>query len=186
MSPLTRQALTVEYALLGFLRGGPLHGYELHRRLADPAGLGQVWGLKQAHLYGLLARLEAEGYLTSRQQAQAARPARKLFRLTRSGKAAFLAWVQSPVASGREFRLDFLVKLYLAEREAPPLTAPLVERQRVALQNWLAAQEAEAARAAPGSYAARVCQFRIGQTEAMLAWLDTCAVPGQPAAAPGL
>jgi PadR family transcriptional regulator AphA len=186
MSPLTRLPLTVEHALLGFLRAGPLHGYELHRRLSDPAGLGQVWHLKQAHLYGLLNRLEDEGYLTSRQQAQPTRPARKLFRLTSAGRAAFLDWVQSPVTSGREFRLDFLVKLYLAEREEPPLAATLVARQRVALQDWLAAQQAETARAQPDSYAARVGQFRVGQTEAMLAWLDTCAVVGEPAAAPGL
>lgn len=186
MSPLTRLPLTVEHALLGFLRGGPMHGYELHRRLSDPAGLGQVWRLKQAHLYGLLARLEEEGYLTSRQQAQPARPARKLFRLTRSGKAAFLDWVQSPVVRGREFRMDFLVKLYLAEREDPSLAPQLVERQRTALQDWLAAQQAQAARLLPASYAARVCQFRIGQTEAMLAWLAAYALPGQPAPAPGL
>lgn len=185
MSPLTRLPLTVEHALLGFLRQGPLHGYELHRRLSDPAGLGQVWHLKQAHLYGLLARLEAEGYLTSRKQAQPARPARKLFRLTRSGRSAFLAWAQSPVARGREFRMDFLVKLYLAEREDPPLTERLVESQRFALRDWLAVQQAQAASLAPDSYAARVCQFRIGQTQSMLAWLDVCAISHPPASAPG-
>jgi DNA-binding PadR family transcriptional regulator len=181
MSPLTRLPLTVEHALLGFLRHGPLHGYELHRRLGDPAGLGQVWRLKQAHLYGLLARLEEEGYLTSRQQAQPARPARKLFRLTRSGKAAFLDWVQSPVARGREFRMDFLVKLYLAEREGPEVVARLVERQREALQDWRDAQQAQAASLPDGSYAARVCLFRVGQTEAMLRWLDAGAA-ARPAA----
>lgn len=186
MSPRARLPLTVEHALLGFLRPGPLHGYELHRRLADPAGLGQVWRLKQAHLYGLLSRLEDEGYLTSRQQAQPTRPARKLFRLTRAGKSAYLNWVQSPVAHGRDIRVDFLVKLYLAEREEPPLTTPLVERQRAALQDWLAAQRAEAEQAPAGSYAWRVGQFRIGQTEAMLAWLGASAVSGQPAPAPGL
>ena len=186
MSPLSRLPLTVEHALLGFLRAGPLHGYELHRRLSDPAGLGQVWRLKQAHLYGLLARLEEEGYLTSRQQAQPARPARKLFRLTRSGRAAYLDWVQSPVARGREFRMDFLVKLYLAEREEPPLTERLVESQRLALQDWRAAQQKQAASLPPGSYAARVCQFRIGQTQAMLAWLDVCALPQPSASAPGI
>jgi PadR family transcriptional regulator, regulatory protein AphA len=177
MSPLTRAPLGLEQALLGFLRGGPLHGYELHRRLADPAGLGTVWQLKQARLYSLLARLEAEGYLTSRQQAQPARPARKLFRLTRAGKAAFLRWVQAPVASAHDLSVELLVKLYLAEREDPALAAQLIERQRAALRDWLAAQQAEAAAAPPGSYIARVAALRVGQTEAMLAWLEASALP---------
>jgi DNA-binding PadR family transcriptional regulator len=177
MSPLTRAPLGLEHALLGFLRGGPLHGYELHRRLADPAGLGTVWPLKQANLYSLLRRLEAEGYATSREQAQPARPARKLFRLTRAGKAAFLDWVQRPVAHGRELCVEFLVKLYLAEREDPALAERLIERQHAALQAWLAAQQAQAAAAPPGGYAARVAAFRTGQTEAMLAWLAAWAAP---------
>lgn len=171
MSPLVRGPLSLELALLGFLRQGPRHGYELHRQVADPDGLGRVWVLRQANLYAYLTRLEAEGYLTSRQQPQPTRPARKLFRLTRPGKKAFLDWVQRPVAHGRDFRVEFLVKLYLAERETPSLAPGLVAGQRDAAQDWLAGLQARAAALPPGSYAARVCAYRIGQTEAMLAWL---------------
>lgn len=175
MSPMLRLPLTVELALLGFLRAGALHGYEIHRRLADPAGLGLVWRLKQSHLYALLARLEAEGYLTSTVRPQAARPPRKLFRLTRIGNNAFLEWVQAPVPHGRDLRLDFLTKYYFAERAGPQYRARLFKRQRTACRGWLRAQQklVDAAGPAPG-FEHQVHQFRIGQIEAMLTWLDQC------------
>lgn len=175
MSPLQPVPLATEHALLGFLRAGPLHGYELHRRLADPAGLGQVWRLKQAHLYALLARLEAEGYVLSRREPQAARPARKVFRLTPLGRRAYRRWLQSPVAHGRELRLEFLAKLFCAQQEGPEAAARLIARQREALQGWLATLRARASRLPePPAFPWLVEQFRLGQVQAMLAWLDQC------------
>jgi DNA-binding PadR family transcriptional regulator len=172
---MLRSPLTVELALLGFLREGPLHGYEIHRRLSDPAGLGLVWTLKQSHLYALLTRLEADGNLTSTVEPQDNRPPRKLFQLTETGRGAFQDWVRTPVPHGRDLRLDFLTKFYFAQREGTPVLAQLMRRQRTACQDWLRAQraQAEAAREAQ-PYEWLVCQFRIGQIEAMQAWLDVC------------
>ncbi len=183
MSPLIRQPLTVELALLGFLREGALHGYEIHRRLSDPAGLGEVWRLKQSHLYALLARLAEEGYLTSTLKAQETRPQRRQYRLTRVGRSTFTEWVQAPVARGRDVRLDFLTKFFFAEREGPQVAERLTTRQRAVCQDWLRQQQrqAEAARATR-PFEWKVCQYRIGQIESMLTWLDLCeeAVPAAP------
>ena len=44
-----------EYALLGLLYREPAHGYELHKIIADPAGIGIIWGIKIANLYAQLA-----------------------------------------------------------------------------------------------------------------------------------
>ena len=33
MSPMIKQPLTIEYALLGFLRQQPMHAYEIHQTL---------------------------------------------------------------------------------------------------------------------------------------------------------
>src|SRR5262245_5183023 len=173
MSPLVCMPLTLELALLGYLREGPLHGYEIHRQLLDPTGLGLVWHIKQAHLYGLLNRLEEEGFLTSTIKPQVARPPRKLFRLTKSGNDSFVDWVQTPVPHGREVRLDFLTKYYFAEREGTKTVVRLLKRQREACQDWLTAQQAQVDLLPDcRSYEWQVCQFRIGQIEAMLAWLD--------------
>ena len=174
MSPLLRLPLTIEYALLGFLHGGPLHGYEINRRLADRAGLGRVWRLKQSHLYALLARLEAEGLIGSRREPQATRPTRRVFTLTEAGRQALADWVQSPVARGREVRLDFMAKLYCARLFGPAVVAKLIARQRAALAGWLdeVRRPPDAAASDEALFPHLVDEFRAGQIEAMLAWLD--------------
>ena len=108
-------------------------------------------------------------------QAQDFRPPRKVFALTPAGEQAFLKWVQSPVAHGRDVRLNFLVKLFFAQREGAQAVANLLKRQRIACQNWLTQQEEAANRLRETQeYEWLVCQFRIGQLQAMLDWLDTC------------
>ena len=63
MSPMVKQPLTTEYALLGFLRQQPMHAYEIHQTLLRNEALGLVWHLKQSLVYVMLERLEAEGYI---------------------------------------------------------------------------------------------------------------------------
>jgi PadR family transcriptional regulator, regulatory protein AphA len=173
--PRVHLPLSTEFALLGFLRQRPMHGYEIHQQLSDPTGLGLVWRLKQSQLYALLAKLEREGYVKTSIEYQDARPPRKMFELTGAGREAFEAWVQGPVPQGRQLRLDFLAKFYFARREGPEVAARLIEQQRVACRSWLQ-QQAEGVEALRRSqpYDWLVHQFRIGQIEAMLAWLEMC------------
>ena len=103
--------------------------------------------------------------------AQATRPTRRVFALTEAGQQALADWVQSPVARGREVRLDFLAKLYCARAFGPEVVAQLIARQRAALEGWLAGVRREAV-ADPDQFAALVDDFRAGQIEAMLAWLE--------------
>lgn len=167
--------LSIEHALLGFLRGRPQHGYAIHQQVSDPAGLGPVWRLKISQLYALLHKLEEAGYVIATPEAQENRPPRKMFHLTPAGEAAFLDWVESPVAHGRSLRLEFLVKLYLARREGADVAAQLVAAQRTRVQEWLVDVERQARQAAnTGAYGSLVNQFRQGQIEAMLTWLNQC------------
>src|SRR5262245_22064322 len=176
MSPLLRQPLTVEHALLGFLRQHPMHGYEIHQHLAGLVGLGLVWQVKQSHLYALLDKLEADGFIAGRQQAQDARPPRRIFRLTEAGRKAFSDWLGRPVSHGRELRLEFMAKLYFARREGPEGVRALVERQQAECSEWRARLQAQAdASPGAGSFEWLVFQFRIRQVDSMLDWLALCA-----------
>jgi DNA-binding PadR family transcriptional regulator len=176
MSPLVRQPLTVEHALLGFLRERPMHGYEIHHLMIDPAGLGLVWQVKQSHLYAMLDKLENDGCIAGRQETQHMRPPRRVFRLTSAGRRAFQAWLSRPVSHGREVRLEFMAKVYFAQREGPERVAGLLQLQRQVCGAWRATLETQSttARAGP-DYERLVRQFRLGQIEAMIAWLDQCA-----------
>ncbi len=175
MSPLLKQPLTIEHALLGFLYQQPMHGYQLHQRLAEAHDLGLVWRLKEAQLYRLLGRLEDEGYITVVSEAHGSRPPRKMLHLTPQGEAAFLAWTRSPVQRGRDLRLEFMAKLYFARQLGAGATNDLIQAQRRELDRWLEEQmrQADAARA-EGVFDWLVHEFRLGQLRAMRAWLDTC------------
>lgn len=176
MSPLVRQPLTLEHALLGFLYERPMHGYEIHQNLASLAGLGLVWQVKQSHLYAMLEKLEGDGYITGKQQAQEMRPPRRVFRLTSAGRKAFRDWLSRPVSHGREVRLEFMAKLYFARRVGAAWVSQLVERQRQECGDWRASLLGQsAANAERGTFAWLVYQFRVSQVESMLTWLDLCA-----------
>lgn len=173
---MTRATFSIELALLGFLRREPMHGYAIHQQLADLAGLGPVWQIKLGRLYALLGKLEEAGHITATTVPQENKPPRKLFHLTDAGRQAFLAWVAQPVQHGRSLRLEFLVKLYFARQEGADVAARLLAAQRRQCRGWLAAeQEIVNEEMANGRrYNLLVHQFRSGQIQAMLDWLELC------------
>ncbi len=175
MSPMIRLPLTNELALLGFLYERPMYGYEIHQRMSDPSGLGQVWQVKQSQLYALMGKLEEEGFLSSELQMQESRPPRKVFHLTSTGTQVFLDWLHSPVEHSRDMRLDFLVKLYFIQKEGEEALRLLIQKQREVTKGWLSYQEENAQPLqAPLPYEWFVRQFRTQQNQALLAWLDLC------------
>jgi DNA-binding PadR family transcriptional regulator len=153
-----------------------MHAYEMHQNLLHAERLGLVWRLKQAHLYALLGKLEAAGYLTSVTEAPGARPPRKVLHLTPDGEAVFADWMATPVEHGREFRLEFLAKLFFAAQDSPATVDALIARQREACERWLAELRTQARDLDAGQpFEQLVLQFRIGQMQAILPWLEQCA-----------
>jgi DNA-binding PadR family transcriptional regulator len=174
---MTKMPLTMEYALLGFLRQRPMHAYEMHQTLNHAEALGLVWRIKQGQLYALITRLEEAGFVTSVTEPQDALPARKVLHLTPTGEAAFAAWVTTPVAHGRDFRLEFLAKLFFASQEGEAALDTLIAGQRRActllIENLTDSVDALAA---DRVFDRLVLRFRIGQLAAILAWLDECTL----------
>ena len=173
MSPMVKLPLKLEHALLGLLWAQPLHAYELHRSLSQHHALGLIWQMKQSQCYALLGRLEAEGYIASTLEAQTNRPSRKLLRLTDDGRSTFRHWLVEPVAHGRDFRQEFLAKLFFAQQIDAHTLTTLLAAQRSACDRVLAELRVQLAPIAP-PFDQLVIQFRIGQMESIRAWLDTC------------
>ncbi len=172
MNSSRRASLSIEWSLLGFLAERPMHGYEIHQRLAQAAELGLVWHLKQSRLYALLARLEERGYIDYRMEYQEARPPRKVYALTPAGQAALDTWLREPVEHGRDFRLEFLAKLYFIRREDEEALHALFQAQRHLCRQWLARQQMALDRWEPGTFEWLVYRFRLGQVQAIVEWLD--------------
>ncbi len=97
---MSRRADILEYAILGMLGDGPLHGYELRKRLA--VVLGPFRPLSYGSLYPALHRISARGLITGAEVTAAietsapplsAKRARVVYALTGDGKESFAAWV---------------------------------------------------------------------------------------------
>ena len=72
-------------------------------------------------------------------------------------------------------RQEFLAKLYFARRLEPTTSATLIDKQRDICADWLASLQNQADMlATERPFEWLVYQFRIGQIEAMIHWLDVC------------
>ncbi len=171
--------------LLGLLMSGPRHGYELYQEIEQD--LRDVWRIGLSQLYAQLKQLQEDGLVVARTEPQPDRPSRKVYQVTAEGQDVFLHWLHQPVPSLRLLRVEFLLRLYLLDR----LSLPGVE-QLVAAQEALCREQAErfgrAATLAGGGFAQLVYEFRQGQMEAAVRWLDRCLQvrpTGQRDAPPG-
>ena len=170
--PQTSAPLSIELALLGYVRSQPMHGYEIYQRLLSPGGLGNVWRIKQPLLYAYLKRLESAGLLRATVEAQTERPPRRLLAITPAGEEAFRRWLAQPVARGRELRLEFLAKLYFARSEGQAVALRLLDAQLQQFDEWLGRLDSHR-RNLPGEavYERLVADYRRGQVSAAIGWL---------------
>ncbi|MGN9844494.1 PadR family transcriptional regulator [Nonomuraea sp. H19] len=84
----------LELAILGFLAGGPLHGYELRRRVA--ALSGHTRPVSDGSLYPAINRLVKAGLLRQRTEPGASAAQRRVLTLTDSGRAELLRRLREP------------------------------------------------------------------------------------------
>src|SRR5690606_9913997 len=83
-----------EYAVLGPLALGARTGYDI-KKMADGA-LGHFWNESFGHIYPILRRLDARGWVTSTVEPQEGRPDRKVYALTPAGEEALREWFALP------------------------------------------------------------------------------------------
>ena len=77
---------TAELAILSVLEKGPLHGYEIGRRIEEQSGGALRYTL--AALYPLLYRMERQSWLSAEWQTGDNGKRRRCYRLTVKGKKA--------------------------------------------------------------------------------------------------
>jgi len=160
-----------ENALLGILMTGPKHGYELHGYMSDR--MNEFWQLSMSQIYALLKRLEREGCIISRQERQENRPAKKIFSLTQTGEKRFLSWVQSPVQHVRDFRIEFMAKLFFIGELRLSLGNSLIDRQIEVLQQKRGGIEGSKEKITD-PFENLLFSFKTAQSSAVLTWLHEC------------
>jgi PadR family transcriptional regulator AphA len=168
---MTDKELSPEWVLLGLLMRKPKHGYELHQFFSPPSPLEQVWYLGISQMYKLLKGLEEQGHVEVTIEAQEARPDRRVYHVTASGREALLDWLQTPVDGIRLMRVEFLGKLFLARELGPDVVGRVVDRQAEACRSM---QDDLEGRMPGAEFEDLVLRFRAGQIESALQWLDHC------------
>jgi DNA-binding PadR family transcriptional regulator len=173
MSPRPALPLRLEFILLGLINRQPIHGYDLLRIWKDHHEIGLVWQIKPGPLYASLEKLELLGYLESNRVSTDVSPTRKEYRVTPAGSQVFMDWMQTPVAAARDFRQDFLAKLYFSTDVEKAVFAGLLSRQTELCQTWLSSLLAQLSRAT--GFEKQVLSFRLRQVQGILDWLTACS-----------
>ncbi len=176
MASATRSATrlsTTEFAVLGMLSFGERSGYEL-KKTAE-AGVGYVWTAAKSHVYAVLPRLERGGFATSRRVAQARRPDKQLYRITKKGRQAFREWLEEPLEDPGSARSPFLLKLFFGDQMSREALLAHVEGRRDAAARDLAEyREIEKrVRGVEENYFGYVTlRWGLAQSRAWIRWAD--------------
>ncbi len=175
----------VDLAVLGLLKQGPLHGYELKRRLVDLGLLRVSFG----SLYPALRRLNRDGHV----EIVEGTGRRKVYAITIAGEDRFGELLRG-TAPDREEERTFRVRVAFLRYLEPEARLELLERRRALLRARVAkARQAISAtasrtRQAVDRYMLSIMEHGARLAEADIAWLDELIEDEQaqlpPAAAP--
>lgn len=134
MSRVARDAhdlLLGEWACLGILYNQSSHGFAISARLRPDGDIGRIWSLTRPLTYRALEQLQWHGYVDQvGQESGLAGGNRTLLKITRSGRAIFRSWINTPVAHLRDMRSELLLKLILSEESQIDISAMLMMQRR--------------------------------------------------------
>ncbi len=156
----------LDLAVLGLLRRGPRHGYDLRRQLAELGFVKVSFGA----LYPALRRLERKGWI------EALRPSarRKAYRLTESGEVALDGLLLDENEDLEEDR-RFAMRLAFFEFVAPDRRLAILKRRRSQLLTRLteARQTLRRITTTPTDpYTLALVRHNVQTVEGDIAWLD--------------
>jgi DNA-binding PadR family transcriptional regulator len=180
--PQSRRAALLEFAVLGLLHDGPLHGYELRKRLTTALGIFRA--LSYGSLYPALRRLVDAGWIheTHEVTASGKRP-RITYELTADGKEHFqdLVAASGPDAWDDE---DFDVRFAFFSRTEAQVRLRILEGRRSRLEERLAniREASQARRERMDGYTLALQQHGEERAEREVRWLEELIVAERRAA----
>lgn len=129
---MSTEPLLGEWACLGVLYDEPAHGWAVARQLRPAGPIGRVWSLSRPLTYRSIDRLSERGWIEPRGEEAGDRgPTRTIMAATRSGRARFRSWLDTPVLHLRDLRSELLLKLVFAERLDIDVTDLIAEQRAV-------------------------------------------------------
>ena len=165
--------MSVRNALLGLLAQQSRHGYELHAAFEAVVGGERNWDVKPAQIYTTLARLEESGLVAEESVEQAGGPEKRIYAITKPGRAALAEWFASSVELEHQ-RDEFFVKLMLSVATGEVSPRKVIQTQQSKLYQDLHVLTAQRNQLNPKTCLGQILLFdkAIMHTEADLRWLD--------------
>jgi DNA-binding PadR family transcriptional regulator len=121
----TPPRMDVKFPILGFLMQAEATGYDLKQRFLDPVGF--FYRVSDGSIYPALKKLARDGMVTLRTERHGRR-ARKVYAITRRGRAHFMQMLREPAQPIFVFD-ESQVKMYFADRQ-PKIALEHMERSR--------------------------------------------------------
>jgi DNA-binding PadR family transcriptional regulator len=127
--------MSVRGLCLAILSFGDATGYEIRKESTegrfsyfDDASFGSI--------YPALARLEADGLVTVREETQAGKPSRKVYSITEAGRAEFVSSLCEPQAPDT-FKSPFLLIALNAAQLPPDVLRRALDRRKTQVEDEL-------------------------------------------------
>jgi len=130
--------MSLPHAVLGFLRAGPMTGYDLKKRF--DATVRHFWPADRAQIYRSLARLAEQGWADVERRPQRGRPDQRLHRITRAGREELERWLTTPQPAP-EVREASLIQVFFADAVPDARARAILREQRAALEAQMAGLE---------------------------------------------
>lgn len=181
--PQSRRAALLEFAVLGLLHDGPVHGYELRKRLTTALGIFRA--LSYGSLYPALRHLVDSGWIheTTEAATGASKRPRITYELTADGKEHFqdLVAASGPDAWDDD---DFDVRFAFFSRTEAQVRLRILEGRRSRLEERLAnVRDASARnRERMDDYTLALQQHGEERAEREVRWLEELIVAERRAA----
>lgn len=137
----------VEVVVLGLLAEEPMHGYDLLERFRTRS-MGFWVEVGKASVYQTLHRLEARGLIIGRSHGGSEGPDRRVFRITRTGRARLSEGLAERFGALAPYETDAGLALGFADRLSPADVKDAIAARELALEDLLDALAAERERTA--------------------------------------
>lgn len=168
---MPRRSEFIELAVLGLLHDGPLHGYELRKRLNLMLGWRRL--LSYGTLYPALKKMVRHGLIVevTATAAPTSRRPRITYEVTEAGHAEFQR-LMSEVGPAAWEDDNFDVRFAFFARTDLEIRLRVLEGRRARLQERLARVEAVTGRSPGDTYAAELRRHGLESIQRELRWLN--------------
>jgi DNA-binding PadR family transcriptional regulator len=183
--------MSIRHAILGVLKRGPMHGYQVASELERLIAGGRY---NSAQIYHGLRWLNGRGFAVAESPEPGVFRDRRPFSITAAGRREFDRWLREPIAPARPLRDDAVIKLVFLCGDNPEQLIRALERLQRQHLRRLAATKVSAHDQAVGlgdesllaELSGAALRFR---EQAELRWIEYCLLrvqslltPSDPAA----